>query len=646
MAKETAKTLSEVAHTRLRTEYLMGSRELHTQKVVGFDGKTFAVREYTWVPALWTAFREIVDNALDELVAHQYGDTLTVDYDPDKFIISVHDNGRGVPVHEIPDVGKGPAASIMLSNTRSGRNFEADRGETAGMNGLGAAIVNMTSEWFEIEIDRDGTQDYIGAKKINQGPKKLTQRWTEGVKDGKDIRKTSGPHVIRGNKNRSGTLVRFKPSPQVFKKMVLPEAFIRERMWDLAVINPKIKIIYNGERLQPASGVDPIKNTFFANLPVAVIPVETKDFKSVFYVVANFDTSSEYAHSHVNNIPTIDGGKHLNMFRNLFYEVACEEIEKQAKRIEKGAVVERAQVSQGMLIWNITRMKAPTFDSQTKTRLISDVGGMVKEGFHQSDVKSFLRRNPEWVKSVIDRVLQKVKKKSDSETKKKENALLKQRVARLVDASGRVPADRILFLFEGDSAQGKFPEARNPQTHGYLPLLGKPSNAWDMSLDKIVEDKVYNQIMTALGLKVTEEFSMRRLRYGRIFIATDEDEDGKNIASLLTAFFYRCWPEMFREKNPILYRFKTPFISLKKGSDLKYIYAEDYEEYRANPGKYKGWTADRKKGLGALETEEWEHALKNPNLIPLTDDGKLEETLDKIFNQNRADDRKEWLRKG
>ncbi len=621
----------------------MGSRELHTQWVVGYDGETFGIHEHTWVPALWTALREIIDNASDELVSYKYGDTLTVNYDPDKFVFEVHDNGRGVPIHEIPDVGKGPAASIMLSNMRSGRNFEADREDTGGMNGLGAAVVNMTSEWFEIEIDRDGTQD-------KYGPKKLTQRWTEGIKDGKDIRKTSGPHVIRGSKNRSGTLIRFRPSPQVFKNMVLPEAFVLERMWDLAVINPKIKVIYNGKRLQPAQVVDPVKGTFFGSHPCAVIPVESGKFTSTFYVVANFTEGSEFDHSHVNNIVTLDGGKQLDAFKTLFYGVAAEEITRQAKKISKHAVATRGMISPGMLIWNVTRMTAPTFDSQSKTRLISDVASLIKAGFHESDVKSFLRRNPEWVKSVVDRILKKDEKKSDTETRKNEDKLHRQRVARLVDATGKDPKNRILFLFEGDSAKGFFPQVRDPKTHGYLPLLGKPANVWGMTKDQVVKDRVYNQIMTALGLKLTDDFSWRRLRYGRVYIATDEDQDGKNIATLLVNFFYRWWPELFRGKEPYIYRFQTPFIRLRKGSEVKYIYAEDYDAYQADPGKYKGWSVDRKKGLGALEPADWEHSLVKPSLVSIVDDQtlpedeRLEEILDMIFNKNRADDRKVWLK--
>ena len=387
---ESLRTLSSVQAARLVTEMYMGSRELHTQRIPGFDGETFGIRTHAWVPALWTGFREILDNSLDELLGHQYGDTLTVNFDEKDMIIEVHDNGRGIPVHEIPEVGKGPAASIMLSNMHSGRNFEIDgneRDEVAGTNGLGAAVVNMTSEWFELEVDRDGTQDRHGAKN-------LTQRWQEATKDGKDSHKTSGPHVIRGAKTRSGTRIKYKPSRKVFPIQVIPEAFVRERLWDIAVTNPKIKIIFNGQHMKPVQSVDPVKSTFFDKFPCAVIPVDDGTFKAKFYVVGNFDQGqNEIEHSLVNRIPVFDGGKHLDAFKTAFYGVAVDEIRKKLKGEIKEDDIDRSMISPGVLIWNVTVMKAPRFDSQSKTRMTSNVAANVKNGFHESDVKSFLRRN-------------------------------------------------------------------------------------------------------------------------------------------------------------------------------------------------------------------------------------------------------------
>jgi DNA gyrase/topoisomerase IV subunit B len=142
-------------------------------------------------------------------------------------------------------------------------------------------------------------------------------------------------------------------------------------------------------------------------------------------------------------------------------------------------------------------------------------------------------------------------------------------------------------------------------------------------------------------LQIGVKANPSNLRYGRIYIATDEDEDGKNIMALLINFLYRFWPELFKTK--FIFKFSTPFIIAHKGKQTKYIYADDYSKFQANLGKWKGWSITRAKGLGALEEEDWEHALSKPELVPIVEDGDLKESLDLIFNPTRADDRKEWL---
>ena len=156
--KDILKKLNDYQHARLRTEMYLGSREPHTQEVLHFDGEKLALREFTWVPALYTGLRELIDNALDEMVGHKHGDTLTVTYDEDGMVFSVADNGRGLPIAERTQLGRGPAASILLGEARAGRNFDA-RGQVAGTNGLGAACTNFTAEWLELDV-------YHGSKRL------------------------------------------------------------------------------------------------------------------------------------------------------------------------------------------------------------------------------------------------------------------------------------------------------------------------------------------------------------------------------------------------------------------------------------------------------------------------------------------------
>ena len=150
-------------------------------------------------------------------------------------------------------------------------------------------------------------------------------------------------------------------------------------------------------------------------------------------------------------------------------------------------------------------------------------------------------------------------------------------------------------------------------------------------------------MMTAIGIGLGQKADRTDMRYGKIYLAADQDPDGANITALLINFFYLHWPELFDPKQPaVFYAFQTPFIIQEKGKKRFYWYADDYHEYK--PEDWKGAPKPtRAKGLGSLEREDWVHSLSNPRLIPLVDDGKLAEALDLIFNGSRADDRKAWV---
>jgi DNA gyrase/topoisomerase IV subunit B len=618
-------------HSRLRPEILFGSRELHTQLLPSYREGKLQLHEYTWVPALWTMLREIIDNSLDELIKYGHGDTLRIDFDPATLVATVEDNGRGLPIREIAKLGKGPAASILLGAARSGRNF-VDQRDGAGMNGVGGSAVNFTSEFFEIVVERDGTQD-------TDGVKHLEQRWEEAKSKGEVIHKTKGPHVIRGSKKRSGTKVRFRPSEIVYPKRVLPLEFVRDRCWDIAVVNPKIKVILNGERLEPTSGKDPIISTYFGDKKASVAEVVQEEFKTRFYIVPGFDETREVSFALVNNIPVFAGGPHVDTFRTLYTGTVIEELKRKTKKEDLNFT--RDMVALGTLIYAVTSMHEPRFDSQSKTKLTSDVAGKVRAGYIESDISSMIRRNPEWVDEVIARARAKTNADTDREIKKEQRKIKRSRIVRLDDASQKNRSDCILFVMEGDSAKGLLSDEREDY-HGILPMKGKIMNARQNSPMDVIKDEALSDLMGALGLAIGTPAIRRRLRYGAVYIATDEDEDGKNITALLVNFFYQYWPELFRGE-PFIYRFCTPYLILTKGKETKYVYAKDYEEFQQNPDAYKGWTVIRAKGLGTLNKEAWKHVLKSPTLIPLMDDGKLAETLSLIFDGDRAEDRKRWL---
>lgn len=626
---EQFKKLSDYQHARQRTEMYLGSREPHTQTVLTFDGKTVGLTEQTWVPSLYTGWRELIDNALDEMVAHGHGDCLRVSYDPETTVIEVEDNGRGLPLDEKPELGKGPAASILLGEARAGRNFD-ERGAVAGVNGLGAAIVNFTSEWFELDVWREGQY--------------LHQRWEEGTYKKQDIHKTLGPTVVPDKNKRNGTRVRFKPSARVWPKMILPLDFIHSRMWDIAIANPKLKVWFNGVQLVVSDAVkDAVMSTLFIEPKASLIETKTKRVHSRFYVVPGH-TEDEHIHSLVNNIPVFSGGPHIDEFRSLFYASLITRIDPLVKKAigskKTETLVTRQDVAQGLLIYNITFMDDPHFDSQTKTRLVSEIKPDIRQGFMESDVAGFVRRNPEWVARVVARCLARTQAANSRAVEKAQRALSKTKIASLKDATGKDRHNCILFIAEGESAISGMTSVRDAKIHGGIGLLGKIMNVFDKTPKQVLESKALTDIMNSIGLKIGEKAVPANLRYGKIYLTMDEDEDGKNITALVVNFLFKFWPELFRGE-PVVYRFSTPLIILVKGNERRYIYTDVYDQF--DPNEWKGWQIIRAKGLARLTKDDWKIAVEQPKLIPILDDGRMAETLDLIFNPDKADARKDWL---
>lgn len=200
-------------------------------------------------------------------------------------------------------------------------------------------------------------------------------------------------------------------------------------------------------------------------------------------------------------------------------------------------------------------------------------------------------------------------------------------------------------IISHNSALGIFNDVRDPRIHGALPLRGKILNVTDekMTPAKLMQSQSIADIMNAIGLIPGQKAVRSDLRYGKVMISTDSDEDGKNIQAQVVNFLFSYWPELFDPSLPaFVYIFMTPFIILEKGKQREYFYQDTYHMY--NPADWKGWHPRRAKGLGTLTKVDWDYAVnKKLRAIPLVDDGNLSVVLDLIFNKKRADDRKIWL---
>jgi DNA gyrase/topoisomerase IV subunit B len=625
--------LSDYAHVRFKTEMYFGSRNPHTQEILSYDENNLPViKETTWVPALYTAFREIFDNALDEVVGHGHGNCIDVEFDEKQLRFLVRDNGRGIPIDIDEKTGQ-HMATIALTRLRAGRNF-ADRKQVAGTNGIGASGTNFCSEWMTLTIHRDGC------------------RWEQSFHENlmgfqADDIMMSEPRIVKVSGNKTGTQVECKLSREVFEKipklkdnMILPEDFIRSRIVEIAAVNPQVKFTFNGEKIKVNSRIE--KNFFENAIHLSVVE---EDFSSDFYLVPNFLTDGEFYHSIVNNIPAFNGGSHMDGFRRSFYKNLLSELKTEIRK--RKLTPNNSDIQQRLLVYNVTRMKAPDFDSQSKTRLINEhAQKIVQKHLDNSDVyKQIIKKNSQWIDEIFRRCAERTHKKDAEEIKKLNKKNLRNKIAKLNDATGKDRSKCILIVTEGDSAVAGMMNVRDPSIHAGMPVRGKVMNVYDLDQKRILANEELSNLMSAIGLSLNVRAVRSELNFGKVFIAADMDHDGANITALMINFFYKFWPELFDPSLPaFFYIFQTPFIIAERGNERKYWYARNHHEF--DPIEYSkstGWEVSRAKGLGTLNKEDWAHSLKNPELIPVLDDGKLNPTLDLIFNPNRADDRKEWM---
>ena len=532
---------------------------------------------------------------------------------------------------------------MVMTEMKTGRNFNDDERENViGMNGLGGSVVMIVSEKAELEIHRAG-RPYKTAESNDgyDGMYKFNQKFSEGTAMFPDLQ-INEPSIRKVQADKSGTTIRFKLSRNVFPNMVLPVELIFSILKEISAANPTYKIFLNEERIQAKGGVE---KGLFGTSKLMSLDVKVDGFDSTFYIIPNAvqeQTTNFHMHGLVNNAPALEGGTHLETFKKFFSLGISNALEKEAKK--RKMKPNRSDIEEGLLIYNITKMNSPSFSSQTKTKLTNEnVIRPVQQSMTPEWFDELVKKNKDWIDEIFTRCAERTNKKDADEDRRLAKKLLKGKVAKLSDSTGTDRSKCILLIAEGDSAISNMSAARDSKIHGILPLRGKIMNVSGTEKTKdLMESNSLHDIMASLNLIPGTKAIRDELHYGKLYICADEDEDGKNIGALVCNFLFKFWPELFQDvDNPFVYVFKTPFIILEKGKESKYYYGHNVHEYV--PDEWKGWKATRAKGLGTLEKANFRDALTNGVAVAITDDGRLGETLDLIFNKKRADDRKEWM---
>lgn len=639
---------SDYQHLRIRTEMYLGARTAHQQTALIHTNDGPTIQELEWVPALVTSFREIIDNSLDEFTKANVAGNLTVSYDEANLAFEISDNGRGIPIDWADEFGC-HLATLVMSKLKAGRNFDdGERKGVAGMNGLGGSAITNVSKEFEVEVTRKGRPMIDGVHK-RDAMFNFTQRFFEGNPVVEDALQICDPVIKPSKSTTTGTTIRFKLSTDVFKfSTKLPGILVESILREIAAVNCQHKIVYNGTKLptRPAA-----EKTLFPKQKAMTLDIKQEGFKSKFYVVPGIVPSGSFLmHSLVNNIPTYEGGHHLDTFKREFSLRLLNVLAPTSKR--RKLKPNRSDVEDGMLLYNVTVMDGPHFSSQAKAKLTNDeVIKPIMDAMTDDWFNDLIKKNKDWIDAMYERCANRTNKKDDDEFAKAAKRNLKAKVAKLRDATGKEGRKVIsrsectLFITEGDSAVGGISDVRDPARHGALPLRGKILNVSDdkMTPKRLMESQAIADVMNALGLIPGVKAERSKLRYGKLCVATDMDQDGANIAALLVNFLHTYWPELFDPTQEAFVQFfMTPFVILEKGKQREYFYLDNVSDY--HPEEWKGWHARRAKGLGTLQKIDWNHAVNvQLRTVPIIEDGNLKETLDLIFNKTRADDRKAWM---
>lgn len=551
---------------------------------------------------------ETVDNSIDEALAG-FCTHIEVTIGTDNSI-TVQDNGRGIPVDEHKKEHKS-ALEVVMTVLHAGGKF--DKGSykvSGGLHGVGVSCVNALSTHMMSQVFRDG--------KIYQ------QEYAKG--------KALYPVKVVGETELRGTRQQFWPDPEIFTTTVYKYDILANRMRELAFLNAGLKITLTDMR--PDDEGNTRQEVFYSEkgLREFVKYIDSSRshlFDDVIYLSTEkqgipieaaimYNTSySENIHSYVNNINTIEGGTHLQGFRQALTRVLKKYAEETAaKQIEKAKVeIAPEDFREGLTAVISVKVAEPLFEGQTKTKLgNSEVAGAVNSAVGEA-LSNYLEEHPKEAKMIVDKVVLAAAARIAAR-KARESVQRKSPMSggglpgKLADCSSKDPAECELFLVEGDSAGGSAKQGRARATQAILPLRGKILNVEKAMWHKAFESDEINNIIQALGVRFgvdqdSKEANIDKLRYHKIIIMTDADVDGSHIDTLIMTLFFRYMPKLI--EDGYLYIATPPLYRCKKGKIEEYCYTEaDRRRFmdKYNNGTEEGVTTQRYKGLGEMNPEQ------------------------------------------
>ena len=595
---------------------------------------------------------EIVDNSIDE-IANGYGNKIAVTLHTDGSV-SVVDNGRGIPTDKHPKL-KISGVEVVFTQLHAGGKFESENYQySGGLHGVGASVANALSEWCEVYVDRDKKRYHIRFESV--------KAQDGAIKSGITVK----PLQVIGESKTTGTLVRFKPDKRVFGDVTFDYNVVANRLKELAFLNKGIEIILVDERV--AEGSKQIVKQFkytggIADFVTYLTQAKNKLYDKAFYlsgssermkVEAAFIHTDEYTDtllSYVNNIPTTEGGTHETGLRTALTKTFNDCARKLNFLKEKDDNLQGDDFREGLVCVLTVKMRNVQFEGQTKTKLGNPEAKPEVESIVSQELAKILVKND--VKKQFEKIIDKAKgaakvreaaKKAKEHARQINSAETISLVGKLANCSGRKPELNELFIVEGNSAGGSAKQGRDRFFQAILPLRGKPLNVEKTRLEQVLQNEEIRTIIGALGTGISTSFSLKSLKFHKVIILADADQDGEHIKCILLTFFYRYMKELILNGN--IYLGMPPLYKVYTKNKVAYAYTDaDLEEKKKLVGR--GYQIQRYKGLGEMNPEQlWETTLnpKNRLLIKVTlDDAVKAETLVTTLMGDNIEARKKYI---
>jgi len=584
---------------------------------------------------------EIVDNAIDEALAG-FCDHIEVEM-LDGDIISVTDNGRGIPVGIQAQTGI-PAVTVVFTVLHAGGKFGGSGYKVAGgLHGVGASVVNALSQWCEVEVYNGG--------------KIYSQRFERG-----DI---ITELTVTGETDKTGTKVAFRPDSQIFSETTRYDfETLITRLREQAFLNAGLTITLTDSRAdaeeQTASmcyeggicsyveyllnrrGLEAIHND--------VIHIEARDGDSSAEIALQYnDSYNSNIVSFANNIHTVDGGTHETGFKTAITRVFNSYARKYNLLKENDNNLKGDDVQEGLTAIISVKLKDAQFEGQTKAKLGNTAIGSLVSSLVGDKLTTFFEEHPPQAKAIIEKSIQAATARAAAqkarEIARKATGLGKVRMPEKLADCIFTDAERTeLYIVEGDSAGGSAIKGRDRNFQAILPLWGKMLNVEKARLDKVYGNEKLMPVVVALGTGIGEDFDLEKLRYGKIIIMADADVDGSHIRTLLLTFFFRYMKDLVEEGH--IYIAQPPLYRVARGKNVRYVFSD--AERDASIVELGGNTdVQRYKGLGEMDAEElWETTMDPAYRTILKVEMEDAEKADEIFTilmGDKVEPRREFI---